>query len=412
MRTVVLLSAALFTALTLHALPPGGNAEPVTPVKGQRASGPYTPGVLTADYLYVSSQGPRSAGGSMPATIGAQVDQCVENLKAVIEAAGLTMDHVVYTHVYLDDISLYDGMNRAYAKHFGDVPPARAVVGIAKRSNGMHVTMNAVAVRKLSMKKAVSIPGVTINEPYSPGILTHDRMFISGMLGRDLATGDIPGSVAAQIKMALDNVGKVLKAGGLGYEHVVFTNPYVGPGVAYGEMNKVYAGYFEFGNTPARATILVTSLPHKTRIEYTAVAVRDLSQRLAVRPKNMKPSPTASPCVFAGDTYYCSAKSGFIPGVNGGTWASTVENQLRQTMRNLLDNLEEAGMDFSDVVATNLYLDDRADYDKVNAVYQLYFPDLPPARTTVQQLAPVERKPRRNGRWPTFEQISLIAVKR
>ena len=247
MRTVVLLSAALFTALTLHALPPGGNAEPVTPVKGQRASGPYTPGILTADYLYVSSQGPRSAGGSMPATIGAQVDQCVENLKAVIEAAGLTMDHVVYTHVYLDDISLYDGMNRAYAKHFGDVPPARAVVGIAKRSNGMHVTMNAVAVRKLSMKKAVSIPGVTINEPYSPGILTHDRMFISGMLGRDLATGDIPGSVAAQVKMALDNVGKVLKAGGLGYEHVVFTNPYVGPGVAYGEMNKVYAGYFEFG---------------------------------------------------------------------------------------------------------------------------------------------------------------------
>ena len=69
-------------------------------------------------------------------------------------------------------------------------------------------------------------------------------------------------------------------------------------------------------------------------------------------------------------------------------------------------------MDFSDVVATNLYLDDRADYDKVNAVYQLYFPDLPPARTTVQQLAPAERKPRRNGRWPTFEQISLIAVKR
>ena len=92
-------------------------------------------------------------------------------------------------------------------------------------------------------------------------------------------------------------------------------------------------------------------------------------------------------------------------------FASTVQNQLRQTMRNLLDNLEEAGLDFSHVVAANLYLDDRADYRDVNEVYKLYFEDLPPARTTVQQLAPVDRKPRQNGRWPTLEQISLIAVK-
>jgi 2-iminobutanoate/2-iminopropanoate deaminase len=126
----------------------------------------------------------------------------------------------------------------------------------------------------------------------------------------------------------------------------------------------------------------------------------------------MAPSPTASPCVFAGDTLYCSAKSGFIPGPRSGIYAATVEHQLRQTMRNLLDGLEEAGMDFRDVVATNVYLDDLAEFQKMNGVYAQYFTQAPPARTTVQQLPPAPREPDAEGRYPTLEQISIVAVRR
>ena len=176
-------------------------------------------------------------------------------------------------------------------------------------------------------------------------------------------------------------------------------------------MNKVYASHFEFGNTPARATIEVAGLPGGGNIEFTGVAVTDVTKRKAVRPKNMDPSPTASPCVFAGDTLYCSAKSGFIPGVNGGIYAATVETQLRQTMRNLLDGLEEAGMNFSNVVAAYVYLDNLDDFSRMNAVYAQYFGPEPPARTTVQQIAPGERVEDGKGRWPTLEQISIIAVK-
>ena len=176
-------------------------------------------------------------------------------------------------------------------------------------------------------------------------------------------------------------------------------------------MNKVYAKHFEFGNTPARATIKVASLPNGANIEFTGVAIRDLSKRNAVRPKNMPPSPTASPCVFAEDTFYCSAKSGFIPGPNSGIYASTVETQIRQTMRNLLDGLEEAGLTFADVVATNVYLDDINDFAKMNKTYAQYFTGAPPTRTTVQQFPSAERKANDQDRWPTLEQISLIAVK-
>jgi 2-iminobutanoate/2-iminopropanoate deaminase len=176
-------------------------------------------------------------------------------------------------------------------------------------------------------------------------------------------------------------------------------------------MNKLYAQRFEFGNTPARATIEVSSLPEDAQIEFTGVAVRDLRERLAIRPKNMAPSPTASPCVFAADTLYCSAKSGFIPGFNGGVFTPAIDLQLRQTMRNLLDNLEEAGLRFEDVVSTNVYLDDLSEFPTMNTLYARFFKGIPPARTTVQQLAPVERKKRDNDRYPEIEQISLIAIK-
>jgi enamine deaminase RidA (YjgF/YER057c/UK114 family) len=81
-------------------------------------------------------------------------------------------------------------------------------------------------------------------------------------------------------------------------------------------------------------------------------------------------------------------------------------------MRNLLDGLEEAGMDLGDVVATNLYLDDLSDLAVVDEIYREYLGTVPPARTSVQQMEPAERKPDEKGRYPALEQISLIAVRR
>jgi 2-iminobutanoate/2-iminopropanoate deaminase len=222
----------------------------------------------------------------------------------------------------------------------------------------------------------------------------------------------VPDDLGAQVDLALDRMTAVVEAAGLKMSHVVFVNPYLTSDIPSRVMNERYARRFEFGNTPGRATIEVSSLPGGAHIEYTGVAVRDLEQRKAVRPKNMPPSPTASPCVYAGDTLYCSAKSGFIPGPHGGVYAATTMHQLRQTMRNLLDNLEEAGMDFSQVVSTTIYLDNLADAPAFNEVYSQYFGPVMPASTTVQQIAPAERKADQNDHYPELEQISLIAVRK
>jgi len=387
----------------------GTQSGAVVPASGPALVGPYSPGVIADGYLYVSGQGAKAADGQMPATFEAQAQQTLDNVKAVVEAAGLTLDHVVYTHVYLEDIANAGALDRVYARYFPKDPPARAMIGVA-RLPGTPVEINAVAVLDRDGRTPVRLQGWDSALPFSPGMLTRDRLFISSLPGR-AANGTIPSDPGAEVDAALDSLKAVAEAAGLSLAHVVFVNPYLTSSIPSGVMNERYARRFEFGNTPARATISVSALP-EGHIVYTGVAVRDLSKRRTIRPKNMAPSPTASPCVFAGDTLYCSAKSGFIPGPLSGIYAATVEHQLRQTMRNQLDNLEEANLTFENVVAANVYLDDVGDFVKMNAVYGQYFAEgVKPARTTIQQIAPGKRDPDANGSYPTLEQVSFVAVR-
>jgi 2-iminobutanoate/2-iminopropanoate deaminase len=401
----------LLGLFTLSIVPARAQLRAVAPAQpSAHANRFYSPGVDAGDYVYISAQGPRRPDGSLPATFAAQVSQALDNIKAVVESSGLTMEHVVYTQVYLEDISKSEEMNAVFGRYFGKTPPARAVLGVAKIPDSP-IQINAVAVRSLTDKRAINPTNFKWDEAAAPGMLTHDRLFVSGMPGSDPATGKVPDDPATQVDMALDRMQLVLKAAGLELGNMVFVNPYLTSAIPSRVMNEHYARRFEFGNTPARATIEVSSLPGGIHIEYTGVAVRDLQQRRAVRPKNMPPSPTASPCVFAGDTLYCSAKSGFIPGPHGGVYAATTSHQLRQTMRNQLDNLEEADMNFAEIVETVVYLDDLSDVKAFDDVYAEYFGPLVPARTTVQQIPATERKPDKEDRYPDLEQMSLIAVR-
>jgi 2-iminobutanoate/2-iminopropanoate deaminase len=397
------LSCALAAQAQVRAVVPSSSADKVNRIQ--------SPGVDAGDYVYISAQGPRRPDGTLPATFAEQVRQSLANVKAVVETAGLAMKNVVYAQVYLEDIGKFSEVDRAFGEVFGKTPPARAVLGVARLPEAA-IQINAVAVRDLSGMKAVTPANYKSDEAASPGILTHDRLFVSGMMGSDPANGKVPDDPAAQVDFALDRMKAVLEAAGLDLRNMVFVNPYLTSDISSKVMNQHYAQRFEFGNTPARATIQVSSLPGGTHIEYTGVAVRDLKQRQAVRPMNMPPSPTASPCVFAGDTLYCSAKSGFIPGPHGGVYASTTPHQLRQTMRNQLDNFEQAGMNFDQVVSSTVYLDDLSDTASFDEVYAQYFSGIPPARTTVAQLPPADRKPDAEGHYPDLEQVSFIAIRK
>ena len=375
-----------------------GAAKKVVFPPGATTAGPYSPGVLAGGFLYVSGQGAKGPDGKFPESVRDQVRQCLDNVKTIVEAAGLTMQHLVYTQVYVPEPWHYAEIDRAWAEYFGPNSPARAVLGVARLPENTPIEINAVAAIDVAARRDIRLP-----HDESPARIP-DAVMAGGMLY-------LSGIMSGQPKDALDRMGEVLRAAGMDYRNMVFVNPYMTSAIGYEEMNRAYAPYFEFGNTPARATIEVADLG-SARIEFTGVAIGDLAKRRAVRPKNMPPSPTASPCVLAGDVFYCSAKSAFIPGPNSGVYASGVEEQVRMSFRNLLDGLEEAGLTLENVVVANVYLDDIADFPKMNGVYRTYFKDAPPARTTVQQIPPVkDRQANSRGQWPSLEQISFIAAK-
>jgi reactive intermediate/imine deaminase len=379
-------------------------------VKPQNASiaGPYSPGILANGVLYVSGQGSAGADGKMQASFDGQMSQALENVKSVLAARGLSLENVVYAHVYLKDMANYEPMNRLWKEAFTRNPPARAVLGVYELPGDGLIEITAVALQDLSKRSIVTVPGFP-ESSISPAVIAGNKVYLSGFLGLDSA-GKVPTDEKSEIELAFEQMKKTLAAAGLDYRHVAFVNPYETAKVT-NVMNEVYATHFEFGNTPARATIRVNSLPRGANIEFTGVAVTNLSKRKAIRPKNMPPSPTASPCVRADDTFYCSAKSAFIPGPGRGIYASNVGEQVRMTMRNLLDGLEETGLSFSNVVATNVYLDDMKEFPQMNRVYAQYFPKLLPTRTTVAQVAPFQDRGPKEDVYPTLEQISLIAVR-
>ena len=189
--------------------------------------GPYSPGIVAGDYFYVSGQGARGADGKFAATFEEQARQCFENVKSIVEAGGLTMEHVVYSQVYMADTSQYEAMSKVWAHYFPRNPPARATLGVYKMPTDTPIEINAVAVRDLSRKKAVVPPGYPANAAIAPGVMVGDRLYLSGFLGRDIKTDKIPSDPGEQVQLSLDRMKETLAAAGMDFRHMVFINPYL-----------------------------------------------------------------------------------------------------------------------------------------------------------------------------------------
>ena len=190
-----------------------------------------------------------------PTSFDEQVRQTLDNVQAVVKSAGLTMEHVVYVQVYLEDMSKYDEMKKAFAEYFGKSQPAQAVLGVARTTRIVRCRSMRSPSAVLRTRKPIYPPNYKSDDSAPPGMLTHDRLFVSSMPGADPATGKIPDDPAAQVDLALDRVEAVVKAAGLELKNMVFVNPYLTTEIPSRVMNEHYARRFEFGNTPARATI-------------------------------------------------------------------------------------------------------------------------------------------------------------
>jgi 2-iminobutanoate/2-iminopropanoate deaminase len=335
--------------------------KPVFP-PGVKPVGPYSPGIVEGDLLYVSGQGARDAKGQLPASIDDQIRQTLQNVKAVVETAGLTMEHVVYAQTYMTDIKNYDAMNRVYSKYFPKDPPARSTVAVSRMPTGTPFEISAVAVRDLKKKKVVLYPGRTMPVPVSPAVVVGDRAYLTGGLGRDFQTGAVPKGPEAQIKIIMDSTSTVLKAAGLELRNLVAVTIYVSPAMPMPALAKAIDDYLP--SEAAKTIVQTAALPFGAQLQITGIASRDLVRR--------------GNCNQVNETMYCSARAGTI----------------RQALDSLKQDLLVNGSSFDQAVATNVYMDDIDEFNAMNSIYATYFGKVPPTRTTVQP-------------WKRFVELSL-----
>jgi 2-iminobutanoate/2-iminopropanoate deaminase len=112
------------------------------------AIGPYSQALRAGGFVFASGQ-----IGLVPGTkkiveggVGAQTERVLENLKAVLEAAGSSLERVVKTTVFLTDMGNFSAMNEVYGRYFGVAAPARSTVAVRELPMGVLVEIDAVAL--------------------------------------------------------------------------------------------------------------------------------------------------------------------------------------------------------------------------------------------------------------------------
>jgi len=120
----------------------------VSTVEAPAAIGPYSQAIDAGAFVFVSGQLPIDpATGEMPDDVAAQSAQSLANVKAVLATAGLTLDNVVKTTVFLADMADFAAMNKVYEANFASPYPARSAVAVKALPKGAKVEIEVIASR-------------------------------------------------------------------------------------------------------------------------------------------------------------------------------------------------------------------------------------------------------------------------
>ena len=122
--------------LTPNASQPGGHYSQATVFENL---------IFTAGQLAITSTGERRNG-----PIEEQALQALKNIKAIVEAAGSDLNHVLKTTVFISDISLWPKVNQVYSEFFGNHKPARSIIPVKELNHGFMIEIEAIAIKKPS----------------------------------------------------------------------------------------------------------------------------------------------------------------------------------------------------------------------------------------------------------------------
>ena len=376
MWVIVLFAALLGTGIA-------ADLKPVFPANAAKPIGPYTPGISSDGFVYVSGQGARDAAGNLPAGIEQQTKQCLANVGEILKAAGVTPEHVVWAQVFLSDMKQLDAVNKVYASFFPKNPPARSLVSVAKMPGETPVEIAVVAVRNLRQKKSVILG--TPGEPVANAVQAGNRVFVSGVLGID-AKNTVPAQPQQQARELIKQMTAVLAKTGMELRHMAYAHVYVDRAMPMKVLGDVLTEVLP--SETALTVIQTAGLPRGAHIEISGIASREARRQ--------------GDCTSIGDTIYCAGVAG----------------TLEQALKRVQDNITISGATLNRVVVTNVFLDNIQHFAAMNKVYAGIFGKWLPTRVTLQpttqaeelNLAPSTNSPPPNPDSPRA-QITVIAVR-
>jgi len=322
-------------------------------------------GAQQREFVYVSSITGTTAGGRALTTIADQTSQALENLGQTLRERGLDLQHVAVVNVFLKDARHFQDMNTVYRRFFPNDPPTRATAEADLPDPDALIQLSAIAVRG---KKEVIAPAgmASPSLPYSWGIKVGNTLFLSGMTSRAPDTYEpVLGDVPTQTRRIFGNMGLVLKAAGMDFKDLTTCRVFLDDARRFGAMNQAYAEFVPAEDPPARATVRAGLMNPGFDVELQCVAEPSAGRKVVMAEGQQRSRAPLSPAISTGNRLYLSGMLGSGPDVAA---------QTRTTLDNLLGTLQAAGMDFSHVVDSWVYVTDMRQWEAVKRVLDEVLP--------------------------------------
>jgi enamine deaminase RidA (YjgF/YER057c/UK114 family) len=230
------------------------------------------------------------------------------------------------------------------------------------------------------------LPSISCGTPPAeePSVPTDSEfLFIPSTTGLDPATGSLADDVTGQFRQAMENTSQMLASNGMDLSRVVSVNVYLSDVDHFAEMNEVYRTYFPT-DPPTRATVAVDLAQPGALVQVAMVAARPGVTRQVIKPTDLKsPELPYSWGIMAGNTLFVAGATSRDPETYQPV-TGDIATQTRRVWGNIGAVLSEAGLDYGDLSACTVFLDDPQEFGEMNAAYREFMTDAPPARATVR----------------------------
>ena len=383
--------------------------------KAPKGIGPYSQTVAFSHYNNLSAQLPidPKSGKLVVGGVKEQAEQCLKNIKAILDSIDHVMSDIVRITVFVKNIKDVDAVDEVYKTFFPTYVPTRTTVAVAALpmdalvqiealvSNGEGTIPNAPQAGDL-----IKLTNNTANAPTSP-LSTQTVSFshynnLSAQLPIDPKSGKlVVGGVKEQAGQCLKNIKAVLESIDVPFDDIVKINIFLKNLSDSEAVNEVYRTFFPdsaiaraVAYVPARTIVAASALPMGALVQIEAVVshgdgtppqlVEDRHGIIieANNTENAPKSPLSTQTVAFSHYNHISAQLPLNP-KTGEMVAGGVKEQAKQCLMNIKAILESVDHVMDDVVKVNIFLKNIADIAAVDEVYATFFPGGVPARRTV-----------------------------